>query len=149
MNNYNEKFEVFYDGACSLCKAEMNLLRRLDRRERIIMTDIAAESFDSQGETGRSYDVLMRSIHGRFADGRIVHGAEVFRQYLPRLPDLRSNMGRAACYESSRCFRVLEALVVHRREGKCSPSPLLSWKGQHPVPHSNLARTDYGAQHGE
>ena len=85
MNRYSEQFEVFYDGACSLCKAEMNLLRRLDRKSRIVMTDIADDTFDAQTETGRSYDVLMRSIHGRFADGRIVNGVEVFRQLYGRI----------------------------------------------------------------
>lgn len=72
-------FEVFFDGDCPLCRREVGLLRRLDRRHRICFTDIAAPGFDGGG-LGLAQDVLMARIHGRKADGTVVEGVEVFRQ---------------------------------------------------------------------
>jgi predicted DCC family thiol-disulfide oxidoreductase YuxK len=72
-------FEVFFDGECPLCRREISWLRRLDRRRCLRFSDIAAPGF-SAGELGLSHGDLMDEIHGRFPDGRIIRGAEVFRQ---------------------------------------------------------------------
>jgi len=71
--------EVFFDGACPLCLREITMLRRLDRRDRIRFTDIAAEGFDP-AEVGRSWQALMERIHGRLPDGTLLEGVEVFRR---------------------------------------------------------------------
>ena len=71
--------QVFHDGDCPLCEVEINLLKRLDWRDRIVFTDIAAEGFDPT-ELGLSMAQLMDRIHGRVADGTPVEGVEVFRQ---------------------------------------------------------------------
>lgn len=71
--------QVFFDGECPLCMREINLLRRLDRRERIEFTDIAAADFDASGY-GTDHATLMGSIHGRLPGGRWIHGVEVFRR---------------------------------------------------------------------
>ena len=81
----NEKFEVFFDGDCSICTKEINVLRRLDKSNRIVFTDIAAAEFDAEGSIGLSYETLMDEIHGRFADGEVVTGVEVFRQLYGRV----------------------------------------------------------------
>lgn len=73
------RFEVFFDGDCPLCLREINMLRRLDRKSRILFTDIAAEGFDP-ADTGLTFDDLMARIHGRMPGGEIVEGVEVFRQ---------------------------------------------------------------------
>ena len=73
------KFEVFYDGDCPLCLREINLLKWMDRKSRILFTDIAAESFDPT-PIGKSMDELMARIHGRLPDGSLVEGVEVFRR---------------------------------------------------------------------
>ena len=78
-------FEVFYDGQCAICTREINMLRKLDRRQRIVFTDIADASFDALGQTGRTYETLMDEIHGRFEDGTVVTGVEVFRQLYARV----------------------------------------------------------------
>ena len=70
--------EMFHDGDCPLCSREVALLRRLDRKQRIKFTNIAAESFNPT-DFGKSLDELMENIHGRFPDGRWVTGVEVFR----------------------------------------------------------------------
>ena len=71
--------EVFFDGDCPLCVREIDMLRRLDRRERIRFTDIAESSFDSR-EVGVDWNTLMARIHGRLPDGTLIEGVEVFRR---------------------------------------------------------------------
>lgn len=76
---FGKDVEVFYDGDCPLCLREIALLRRLDRLHRIQFTNIADPDFDP-AVTGRSFDELMREIHGRIPDGTVIHGVEVFRR---------------------------------------------------------------------
>ena len=71
--------EVFFDGECPLCQREINLLRRLDRRQRIRFTDIAAADFDAEA-LGTDVASLMERIHGRLPDGTWITGVEVFRR---------------------------------------------------------------------
>ncbi len=80
----SEKFEVFFDAQCPLCKKEIDMVRRMDVNQRLILTDIAAEDFDSS-LVGKELDTLMREIHGRHADGRWVVGVEVFREIYSRV----------------------------------------------------------------
>jgi predicted DCC family thiol-disulfide oxidoreductase YuxK len=95
------KFEVFFDGQCPLCRREIDMIRRKDKRQALILTDIAAADFQPQG---RSLDQLMREIHGRTPGGEYVTGVEVFRQiyqrigfeklvYPTRLPVIRQLLG--------------------------------------------------------
>ena len=70
---------VFFDGECPLCRREIALLRKLDRRNRIGFVDITSEEFDAS-ELGISHAALMAEIHGRSADGSSIKGVEVFRQ---------------------------------------------------------------------
>lgn len=72
-------FEVFYDGGCPLCKREIALIHRLDRRGRLKFTDIDAPDFRAEA-VGKTQDELMAQIYGRLADGTWVKGVEVFRQ---------------------------------------------------------------------
>jgi predicted DCC family thiol-disulfide oxidoreductase YuxK len=71
--------EVFFDGDCPLCRREIALLRRLDRRGRIRFTDIAVDGF-SAAALGADQDALMAEIHGRLPDGSWIRGVEVFRR---------------------------------------------------------------------
>jgi predicted DCC family thiol-disulfide oxidoreductase YuxK len=92
-------FEVFHDGACPLCAREVAVLRRLNRRGRILFTDIADPAF-APSSVGRTQEELMAKIHGRLPSGDLVEGVEVFRQLytavgfgplvsLTRLPGVR------------------------------------------------------------
>lgn len=72
-------FEVFFDGDCPLCKREIGLIRRMDRRRRIHFTDIADPLFRPE-TVGKSMDELMAQIYGRLPDGTFVTGVEVFRR---------------------------------------------------------------------
>ena len=71
--------EVFYDGDCPLCMREINMLRHMDKRQRIRFTDIAAADFNAAA-TGKTFAQLMAEIHGRLPDGRWIIGVEVFRR---------------------------------------------------------------------
>lgn len=71
--------EVFYDGDCPLCKKEIGMIRRMDKKSRIRFTDIAAEGFQP-ADYGKTRDELMAEIHGRDAEGRWLIGVEVFRR---------------------------------------------------------------------
>lgn len=73
------EIEVFFDGDCPLCRREIGMLRRLDRRKKIRFTDIAAREFnpDAVGIDGAR---LMEEIHGRLPDGTWLTGVEVFRR---------------------------------------------------------------------
>lgn len=72
-------FEVFYDGACPLCRREIEWIRKRDRRGQLVFTDISRPDFDPVS-TGRTYDQLMARIHGRYPNGQVIEGVEVFRQ---------------------------------------------------------------------
>lgn len=71
--------EVFYDGDCPLCKREIGWIRRLDRRHRVRLTDIASTEFDP-GDYDKSMQSFMDEIQGRLPDGTWVTGVEVFRR---------------------------------------------------------------------
>lgn len=75
-----EAIEVFFDGACPLCRREIAVLQKLDRRRAAIrFTDIDAPGFDPAA-IGRTRTELMAHIHGRLRDGTWVTGVEVFRR---------------------------------------------------------------------
>ena len=80
----SQPFEVFYDQQCPLCRKEINFIRKRDKDGRLKLTDISAPEFDS-ASTGKSLDVLMREIHGRYSDGTIITGVEVFREIYQRI----------------------------------------------------------------
>jgi len=71
--------EVFFDGACPLCRREIAMLRRWDRRGVIRFTDIAIPDFDPT-PLGQTQEALMAEIHGRLPDGTLIKGVEVFRR---------------------------------------------------------------------
>lgn len=71
--------EVFYDGDCPLCVREIGMLRRMDRKEKIVFTDIAADDFRA-ADYGKDFDTLMAEIHGRLPGGQWIIGVEVFRR---------------------------------------------------------------------
>ena len=55
------------------------MLRRLDRRARILFTDIDAPGFAAP-QTGPGLADLMARIHARLPDGSWIQGVEVFRR---------------------------------------------------------------------
>lgn len=78
-NPDNHDIEVFFDGDCPLCRREINVLRRWDRREKIRFTDISSPDFQAAA-VGLTDETLMAQMHGRLADGTWLRGVEVFRR---------------------------------------------------------------------
>jgi predicted DCC family thiol-disulfide oxidoreductase YuxK len=66
--------EVFYDGACPLCRAEIAAYRRMPGAERIAWRDVAAG--DAPAEIGRA--AALARFHARRADGALVSGFRAF-----------------------------------------------------------------------
>ncbi len=75
----NWEIEVFYDGECPLCLREISMLRWMDRKQRILFTDIAGIDFQPQAY-GKDLGALMAEIHGRLPDNTWITGVEVFRR---------------------------------------------------------------------
>ena len=73
------RVEVFHDGACPLCRREMRMMERLDRKRRIRFTDISSRDFDPT-KVGVTWETLMAKLHGRLPDGTLIEGVEVFRE---------------------------------------------------------------------
>ena len=77
--NKGWQVQVFFDGVCPLCVREIRMLRRVDRHQRILFTDIASTGFSADAH-GMTMDDFMAEIRGRLPDGRWIVGVEVFRQ---------------------------------------------------------------------
>ena len=71
--------EVFFDGACPLCRREIDMLKGQDRQRRLRTTDISDPAFDPR-VVGKTHAELMARMHGRLPDGTWVEGVEVFRR---------------------------------------------------------------------
>ena len=129
------QLEILHDGGCSLCAKEIRLLRKLDRKGRILLTDIQAPDFDATA-LGTDHDTLMRRIHGRLPDGTWIEGVEVFRRAyaaiglgwlvpLTRLPGIRALLDagyvRFARWRYER--RLREGCAIPPRESAKAPRP--------------------------
>jgi len=72
-------FTILFDGLCPLCRREIRFLKRLDKKNRLMATDITAPGFDP-AVYGKTQDDVMARIHGVLPDGSIIEGMEVFRR---------------------------------------------------------------------
>jgi predicted DCC family thiol-disulfide oxidoreductase YuxK len=84
------KLEVWFDGGCPLCRREIALMRRLDRRGAIAFTDVA----DGQGSCPIDRAELLARFHAREA-GVMLSGAAAFAAMWRAIPLLRP-LGLAA-----------------------------------------------------
>lgn len=73
--------EVWYDGACPLCRREIALMRRFDRRGRIRFTDLA--SGDAACPLDR--DQMLARFHAR-EGGLMLSGAAAFAAMWRAIP---------------------------------------------------------------
>jgi predicted DCC family thiol-disulfide oxidoreductase YuxK len=84
---------VWYDGACPLCRREIALMRRLDRRSAIRFIDVA-----QAGSTGATCPIDRDALLARFhasENGRLMSGAAAFAAMWRAIPVLRP-LGLAA-----------------------------------------------------
>lgn len=68
---------VFYDGACSVCAAEMSHYRSKDHGGRLVFVDISAPSFDPS-PYGITLDEFMARMHAIDGAGRVYRAVEAF-----------------------------------------------------------------------
>ena len=94
---------VWYDGACPLCRREIALMRRLDRRGAIQFIDLVHEQ-PASCPTDR--EALLARFHAS-EDGRLLAGAAAFAAMWRAIPVLRP-LGLAA--RSPLVLRALERL---------------------------------------
>lgn len=69
---------LLYDGACAVCRLEMDGLRDRARPGALQFVDISAAGFDAS-PYGVSLDAMQASICAVCADGRVIQGVEVLR----------------------------------------------------------------------
>lgn len=77
---------VWFDGACPLCRREIALMRRLDRRGRIEFVDVAEPGSAEQCPIDRA--MLLARFHAR-EDGKLLDGAAAFAAMWRAIPLLR------------------------------------------------------------
>jgi predicted DCC family thiol-disulfide oxidoreductase YuxK len=77
---------VWFDGGCPLCRREIALMRRLDRRGRICFVNIADDSAEADCPASRS--ALLARFHAREGD-RLLSGASAFAAMWRAIPVLR------------------------------------------------------------
>ncbi len=82
---------VWYDGACPLCRREIALMRRLDRRGRIAFIDLAGDNLATCPTDRQS---LLARFHAS-ENGQLVSGAAAFAAMWRAIPILRP-LGLAA-----------------------------------------------------
>lgn len=70
--------QVFYDGSCPVCAAEVGRYGRMDRDGRLLLVDISAPDFDP-APFGISRTEFMFQMHAIDRSGRIFRGVEAFR----------------------------------------------------------------------
>ncbi len=77
---------IWFDGSCPLCRREIALMRRLDRRQAIEFVDVAA----SDGGVGCPVDraELFARLHAR-ENGVVLSGAAAFAAMWRSIPLLR------------------------------------------------------------
>lgn len=79
MNPPATEIDLLYDGACPLCKREINFLSRRNGEGRVGFVDITADDFDA-ARYGLTLRDVHAQMHGILPDGSIVRGMEVFRR---------------------------------------------------------------------
>ena len=81
------KSTVFFDGSCSLCRAEIGYYRRNDQGHSLCFVDISETS--AAPPEGVSQERAMKRFHVRASDGRVLSGAAAFVEVWTRLPRWR------------------------------------------------------------
>ncbi|WP_229262088.1 thiol-disulfide oxidoreductase DCC family protein [Duganella guangzhouensis] len=72
----NIALTLYYDGSCSICRAQVDRLRGWDKTARLAFIDIAAPEFSPQS-LGVGMAALNAEIHGVDAAGKLLVGLDV------------------------------------------------------------------------
>jgi predicted DCC family thiol-disulfide oxidoreductase YuxK len=119
---------VWYDGDCPVCRQEVALYRRIDRRERIEWIDITALS-DNELPSGKTRQDLLGRFHAREADGPWQVGVDAFAAIWRVLPGFR-------------WFAFLFRLPVIRQIAQVAYLGFLRWQRHHRARRSRAAQPE-------
>ena len=67
---------VYFDGACPLCRREISLLQKMDRKERLLFRDISSPQ--AAAFCPLPQERMLAQFHVRRADGVMMVGAAAF-----------------------------------------------------------------------
>ena len=98
------ELEVWFDGDCPLCRREIAVMRRLDRRGAIIFTDVT----DGRDDCPIDRAALLARFHAR-EGGVMLSGAAAFAAMWRAIPVLRP-LGLVA--RNATVLRLLERLYL-------------------------------------
>ncbi|MEM8977024.1 MAG: DUF393 domain-containing protein, partial [Pseudomonadota bacterium] len=76
---------VYFDGACPLCRREINLYRKLKGSDDIAWVDVATADEEALG-SGLTSGLAQRRFHVRDKNGQLASGASAFAQLWISLP---------------------------------------------------------------
>lgn len=91
---------VYYDGACPLCRREIDFYRERDRDSAVDWVDVSASTSTWVGQDLTREDALSR-FHVRRPDGTLASGAAGFGELWSVIPGFRRG-GRIACSRAVR-----------------------------------------------
>ena len=77
--------QIFFDGSCSVCAAEMAVYRRKEHAGRLRFVDISAPGFDPD-LYGISLEAFMYEMHAIDRENRVYRGVEAFRAIWQAFP---------------------------------------------------------------
>jgi predicted DCC family thiol-disulfide oxidoreductase YuxK len=69
--------QIFYDGSCSVCAAEMGIYQRKEHGGRLIFVDVSSPDFDP-ALYGIALNAFMHEMHAIDRRGRVYRGVEAF-----------------------------------------------------------------------
>ena len=81
------KSTVYFDGSCSLCRAEIGYYRREDQDSALCFVDISDTG--AIPPEGITQERAMKRFHVRASDGRVISGAAGFVEVWSLLPTWR------------------------------------------------------------
>lgn len=85
---------VYYDSACYVCAAEIDVYRKKDKHRKLAYVDISAPAFDAHQE-GLDPKTVHKWFHARRADGELLVGVDAFIAIWDQLSSFRF-MAKAA-----------------------------------------------------
>ena len=87
MESVLPKSTVYFDGSCSLCRAEIGYYRRKDQDHSLCFVDISETG--AVLPEGITQERAMKRFHVRASDGRVISGAAAFVEVWSVLPTWR------------------------------------------------------------
>jgi len=110
--------EIFYDGSCKVCSAEMQGYRKRNPKKRLAFIDVSHPDFKPE-VYGKTLDDFMARMHVRDGNGRFETGVEAFMLIWQAFPDgslyrlLSAMIGFPGINPLARCSYALFARYRH------------------------------------